>query len=242
LGCRYAFCFEGTSTALCREAYADAESLLLHVKNVDAPLKAVLDPAVASLHHIECHGPASELAKLREALSPLGCPFFALEWGFRMPSGPPVLEDATVSLSPYFKVKDVAKFKDIWKAAYDPFAHKADCVHYGFTFETGADGTVRAHCREAYTSAATVLQHLADVDGPLKAALEVAELERLEVRRPGGPCVPRAPHGTSSDTERDWREGRGAARHTCVRWLGCGVVHGGVECRWRHCMAADGEA
>ena len=180
---RYAFCFNGNATALCREAYADAESLLLHVKNVDGPLKAVLDPAVATLHHIECHGPASELAKLQGPLGALGCQFFALEWGFRMPSGPPTLEDQSVSLSPYFKVKDVEKFKSIWKAAYDPFAHKGDCVHYGFTFETGADGAVRAHCREAYTSAATVLQHLADVDAPLKAALEVADLERLEVCR-----------------------------------------------------------
>jgi hypothetical protein len=37
----YAFAFD-ENTALCREAYADAESLLLHVNNVDAPLKAAL--------------------------------------------------------------------------------------------------------------------------------------------------------------------------------------------------------
>ena len=43
-------------------------------------------------------------------------------------------------------------------------------MHYGFTFTE--DGT-RAHCREAYTSAANVLQHLGDVDGPLKAVSEV---------------------------------------------------------------------
>jgi hypothetical protein len=39
------------------------------------------------------------------------------------------------------------------------------CVHYSFGFTD--DGL--AHCREAYTSAETVLQHLTDVDGPLKA-------------------------------------------------------------------------
>lgn len=65
---------------------------------------------------------------------------------------------------------------------YEPFAHKDDCVHYAFTFTK--DGT-RAHCREAYTSAANVLQHLGDVDGPLKAVLaESAELERLEASGP----------------------------------------------------------
>ena len=34
------------------------------------------------------------------------------------------LEDGTVSLSPYFEVADLDEFKRIWKAAYDPFAHK----------------------------------------------------------------------------------------------------------------------
>jgi len=92
------------------------------------------------------------------------------------------LEDRTVNVSPYFKVNDLAKFKATWKAAYEPFAHKDDCVHYAFTFNE--DGT-RAHCREAYTSAANVLQHLGDVDGPLKAVLaESAELVRLEASGP----------------------------------------------------------
>ena len=95
---------------------------------------------------------------------------------------PMLLEDSTVTLCPYFKVKDLAKFKEIWKAAYDPFAHKEDCVHYSFGFTE--DGT-RAHCREAYTSAKTALQHLADVDAALKAVLDgPAELERLEVHGP----------------------------------------------------------
>ena len=80
------------------------------------------------------------------------------------------------------QVKDLAKFKEIWKAAYDPFAHKDDCVHYSFGFTE--DGS-RAHCREAYTSAKTALQHLADVDGALKAVLDgPAELERIEVHGP----------------------------------------------------------
>ena len=95
---------------------------------------------------------------------------------------PMLLEDSTVTLCPYFKVKDLAKFKEIWKAAYDPFAHKEDCVHYSFGFTE--DG-MRAHCREAYTSAKTALQHLADVDAALKAVLDgPAELERLEVHGP----------------------------------------------------------
>jgi hypothetical protein len=81
----YAFAFD-ENTALCREACAGAESPLLHVNDVDTPLKAALGPSVAKLLRLEVHGPASELAKLKEALTPLGAEFFELEWGFRNPT------------------------------------------------------------------------------------------------------------------------------------------------------------
>eukprot|EP01051_Picozoa_sp_SAG22_P008914 SAG22_NODE_708_length_7748_cov_3.772650_4_plen_276_part_00 len=94
---------------------------------------------------------------------------------------PALLEDSVVTLAPYFRVKDAAAFKKIWQEDFEHFKHKSDCVHYSFGFTD--DG--RAHCREAYTSAETALQHLADVDGPLKAVLAgPAELERLEVHGP----------------------------------------------------------
>ena len=119
--------------------------------------------------------------------------------------------DATlIRHAPRTQLNDAAKFKEIWKADYANFQHKAaaprrapscrrarahartgasqdDCVHYSFGFTD--DG--RAHCREAYKDAAACLQHLANVDAPLNAVLDgPAELERLEVRRrhPSAPC------------------------------------------------------
>lgn len=98
-----------------------------------------------------------------------------------MQSAGPSLSCSAVTLAPYFKVLDMARFKQIWQDDFAVFAHKSDCIHYAFCFTE--DG--RAHCREAYTSAETALQHLADVDTPLKAVLDgVAELERLEVHGP----------------------------------------------------------
>ena len=92
------------------------------------------------------------------------------------------LQDPTVTLAPYFRLHDREKFSSIWRSDYFKFAHKEDCVHYAFTFTDDS----RAHCREAYPNAAAVLQHLADVDVPLKAVLDpsIAELERLEVHGP----------------------------------------------------------
>jgi len=190
---QYAFSFEPEQdVASCRESYGDAEGILLHLKNVSSPLKAVLN-GQSEMLRLEVHAPASEIDKLRPALEPLGCQFFTTGWGFRnavtdtAPAKDLVdnvakeLTDNVVTLAPYFKVKDLKAFKQIWQQDYGNFAHKKDCVHYAFCFTDDN----RAHCREAYPNAEMVLQHLADVDKPLKAVLDgPAELERLEVHGP----------------------------------------------------------
>merc|ERR1711959_60409 len=80
---QYAFSFEPTTdVAPGRESYGDADGILLHLKNVETPLKAVLN-GPAELLRLEVHAPASEVEKLRPALEPLGCQFFTTGWGFR---------------------------------------------------------------------------------------------------------------------------------------------------------------
>lgn len=77
----YAFSFSG-QTAHCREGYRDADAVLAHLKNVDAPLKQAL--AISKLARLEVHGPASEVDKLRGPLADLKPQFFVLEpGGFR---------------------------------------------------------------------------------------------------------------------------------------------------------------
>ena len=90
--------------------------------------------------------------------------------------------DKTCSLCPYFKVHE-GKLEQ-WKANCEKFYEltksEPDMVFYGFSFSE--DG--HAHCREAYKSGAAILKHLENVDGPLKAALEISDLVRLEVHGP----------------------------------------------------------
>jgi len=76
----YGFSFSGNH-AHCREGYRDADGLLAHLKNVDALLKRALK--IAAITRLEVHGPAAELAKLREPLAALKARFFVLECGFR---------------------------------------------------------------------------------------------------------------------------------------------------------------
>jgi quinol monooxygenase YgiN len=76
----YGFCFDGDE-AHCREGYADAESLLAHLKNVGTLLEEALK--ISQIARLEIHGPEEELAKLREPLAHLKPQFFVLEYGFR---------------------------------------------------------------------------------------------------------------------------------------------------------------
>jgi len=76
----YGFSFNGDE-AHCREGYADAEGALAHLKNVGQLLDEALQ--MVELSRLEIHGPAEELAKLREPLAKLNPRFFTLEYGFR---------------------------------------------------------------------------------------------------------------------------------------------------------------
>jgi quinol monooxygenase YgiN len=76
----YGFSFDG-DTAHCREGYADAEGALAHLENVSDLLEEVFK--IVALTRLEIHGPAEELAKLREPLAELNPQFFTLEFGFR---------------------------------------------------------------------------------------------------------------------------------------------------------------
>jgi len=79
--CRfYGFSFNG-NIAHCREGYSDADGILNHLQNVDAPLKAALE--ISNLVRLEVHGPASEVDQLRGPLGSLNPDFYVLECGFR---------------------------------------------------------------------------------------------------------------------------------------------------------------
>jgi hypothetical protein len=76
----YGFSFSGDA-AHCREGYADAEGALTHLGNINPVLTQLL--GISELTRLEVHGPAGELAKMREPMAALGPEFFTLEYGFR---------------------------------------------------------------------------------------------------------------------------------------------------------------
>ena len=72
----YEFTIHGDEV-FCREAYTDAAGLLAHLENVGAMLAEALK--IADVIRIELHGPADQLAKMREPLAHLNPVCFTLE-------------------------------------------------------------------------------------------------------------------------------------------------------------------
>jgi quinol monooxygenase YgiN len=72
----YDFTLKGDEI-FCREGYEDAEGLLAHLENVGALLAEAMK--IADLTRLEVHGPAAELAKLRQPLAHLKPQWFVQE-------------------------------------------------------------------------------------------------------------------------------------------------------------------
>lgn len=58
----------------CREAYANAEAVLIHLENVGPHLEAAAK--ISTIDRIEIHGPAEELAKLKQPLADLPIEYY----------------------------------------------------------------------------------------------------------------------------------------------------------------------
>ncbi len=71
-------------TVHCREGYDGAEGLLTHLGNVEAIIAEAL--TVSDLVRVEVHGPAEELAKLKEPLADLNPDYYEFHSGIGKPS------------------------------------------------------------------------------------------------------------------------------------------------------------
>ena len=90
-------------------------------------------------------------------------------------------QDMCCSIAPYFQVHSgkMAAFKAICEKFMAKTQTEPKCLYYGFSFEGD-----RVHCREGYEGAEGVLAHVANVEGVLQEALQIADLLRLEVHGP----------------------------------------------------------
>jgi len=181
-GCLYyGFAVSGNQVH-CRESYKDAAGVLGHLGDV----KEVLDKAVGIVGaeglKLSCMGPAAELEKLKEALTPLGCVFWesdeASMW-FGKKGGGPGKQDTHVTIVPYFTVP--AGKMDDFKAGFKTFyagtkGGTKECLYYGFCTQGN-----QVFCREGYKSAEGALAHLGDVTDVLDKACAMVGPDGLKL-------------------------------------------------------------
>ena len=90
--------------------------------------------------------------------------------------------DTTCTLHPYFKIHEgkEQQFKANCDKFYELVKNEEGFVFFGFSFAEDR----QAFCREGYKSGAAILKHVENVDGPLKAVLELADITRFEFHGP----------------------------------------------------------
>jgi len=193
----YGFAIAGNQV-FCRESYKDAAGVLAHLGDCKEPLDKAVGMVGEGGLKLQCMGPAAELEKLKEALTPLGCQFFESAEGsmwFGKKGGLPGKKDTHVTICPYFTVPDGKM--DEFKAGFPGFyagtkAGTRECLYYGFCQSTACQhcsGNI-VFCREGYRSAAGVLAHLGDVKAELDAAVGIVGKDglKLAVMGPAEEC------------------------------------------------------
>ncbi|MEP7353575.1 MAG: hypothetical protein ABI824_10130 [Acidobacteriota bacterium] len=86
--------------------------------------------------------------------------------------------DRSVSIHPYFKVHDgkLDEFRKICEQFVATTLPESKCLYYGFSFNGN-----EVHCREKYTDASGLLEHLDHVGPILAEAAKITDLARLEI-------------------------------------------------------------
>lgn len=157
---------------------------------LDAAMQAKL--LVADVVEFEAHGPQSELDKIRAPLEDVikvPVVYWAkVDGAFYVPEKLACASVAHAAHSPvsvdvYWKIKDYLEFIKGVCDFQELTKQEAEIRYYGFAM---TDDT--AVCKEGYDSAQGFLTHLDNVKQPFQAALQSADVSRIEVHGPSSEC------------------------------------------------------
>jgi len=180
----YGFSMNG-NVAVSKEGHSNFASYMLHLRNAQELWFEAM--SVATITNMEAHGPKEQVDQLEDSLKDLLSSHWAYADGaFIVPAKylqqvqpGRLVSDETLSVLVYWDIHDYARFLAGVKGFQDLTKQEEKVKYYGFCLN-GA----RAICREGYDCAEGFLEHLRNVDGPLKAAMEVADISRVEVHGP----------------------------------------------------------
>jgi hypothetical protein len=184
----YGFSMHG-NLAVSKEGHTNLANYMLHLRNVQEHWFEAM--SAATMTNMEAHGPKEQVDKLEDTLKDLLSSHWAyVDGAFFVPAkyqtqASRLVADDTLCVLVYWDIHDYSKFLAGVKDFQELTKREEKVKYYGFCMN-GA----KAICREGYDCAEGFLEHLKNVEGPLKVAMEVADITRVEV------------HGLSPDVEK----------------------------------------
>jgi len=181
----YGFSMDG-KVAVSKEGHANVASYMLHLRNVQEHWFEAM--SAATMTNMEAHGPKEQVDQLEDTLKDLLSSHWAYADGaFFMPSkyeahlaqASRLIADDTLCVLVYWDIRNYSKFLAGVKDFQALTKQEERVKYYGFCLNGS-----KAICREGYDCAEGFLEHLQNVDGPLKAAMEVSDVVRVEVHGP----------------------------------------------------------
>jgi hypothetical protein len=175
-----------SKVAVSKEGHANVASYMLHLRKIQEQWFEAM--SAATMTNMEAHGPKEQVEQLEDALKDLLSSYWAYADGaFFMPSKyeahmahvSRLMVDDTLCVLVYWDIRDYVKFLAGVKDFQELTKQEEKVKYYGFCMN-GA----KAICREGYDNAQGFLEHLQNVDGPLKVAMETADIVRVEVHGP----------------------------------------------------------
>ena len=134
------------------------------------------------------HGPAKELAKMKETTDPLGAKYYEFQCGYtnlEKLSGDGEKPATFCTIQPTFKVNDVAAVEKWMQPFVNGTKSEKDLIYYAWTLDKV---NLKLFCREAYVDGDAVNAHLANVGPDLTKALEESKIISLESISIHGPA------------------------------------------------------
>jgi len=181
----YGFSMSG-NVAVSKEGHSNIASYMMHLRKVQDHWFDIM--SAATITNMEAHGPKEQVDQLEDTLKDLLSSHWAyVDGAFFVPAKylqqgheGRLVSDETLCVLVYWDIHDYSKFLAGVKDFQRLTKQEEKVKYYGFCMY-GA----KAICREGYDCAEGFLEHLANVDGALKAAMEVADVTRVEVHGPG---------------------------------------------------------
>ncbi|CAE7793016.1 unnamed protein product, partial [Symbiodinium necroappetens] len=184
-GCLYYGWTKAGDTLFCREGYLDSAAVLAHLSNVQS-FDGLSN--CATLRRLELHGPAAEIAKLRQVAQEMKAECFERVSGFQRLEldsavkasavGGVVLDPAVLrdfcSIHAYYKVSNEEAAKGLIKSFEARTKAEKGCLWYAWD-----RAEEKFFCNEAYVNAEAVLAHVQHLEGvgSFDGAAKLTEIE-----------------------------------------------------------------